>query len=87
MNNWAVGRSTPKRAVSPTSLTTTDEECLEEVRRLLSFLPQNNGDDAPYLPLMDPVDRTVPELREIVPEEPSKPYDMKDAIRRVVDQG
>jgi propionyl-CoA carboxylase beta chain len=64
-----------------------DEECLEEVRRLLSFLPQNNGDDAPYLPLMDPVDRTVPELREIVPEEPSKPYDMKDVIRRVVDQG
>ncbi|MBF8267660.1 MAG: malonate decarboxylase subunit beta [Dehalococcoidia bacterium] len=64
-----------------------EERCLHQVRRILGFLPQNNGEDAPLHPLVDPPDRVEPELRWVVPEEPSKSYDMKDVIRRIVDLG
>ena len=65
----------------------SEQESLEQVRRLLTFLPQNNGDDPPMIPSPDPAARTSPELQDIVPEDSSKSYDMKEVIRRVVDQG
>ena len=69
-------------------LTAPDEEtCLEEARYLLSFLPQNNLEAAPYAAPADPVDREDPSLDTIVPDSPNRPYDMKDVIRRIVDEG
>ena len=62
-----------------------DEACLATIRRLLSFLPQNNVDDAPRRPTDDPFDRMEPRLNEIVPAEPNRPYDMKEIVRLVVD--
>jgi propionyl-CoA carboxylase beta chain len=62
-----------------------DEACLAAIRRLLSFLPQNNVDDAPRLATTDPPDRMDAKLNEIVPAEPNKAYDVKDIIRLVVD--
>jgi propionyl-CoA carboxylase beta chain len=68
--------------------TAPDEEtCLEDARYLLSFLPQNNLEPTPYFPPTDPPDREDAELDTLIPDEPTKPYDMKDVIRRVVDEG
>lgn len=67
--------------------TTDDRECLLLIRELMGFLPSNNMEDPPRVPCDDPVDRRDMSLREIVPENPNKPYDMKDVIRRVVDDG
>jgi acetyl-CoA carboxylase carboxyltransferase component len=68
--------------------TTPDEDsCLEEARYLLSFLPQNNLDSPPYAPPSDPVDREDPSLDALVPDSPNKPYDMKDVVERVLDDG
>jgi acetyl-CoA carboxylase carboxyltransferase component len=64
-----------------------DEACLLTVRRLLSFLPQNNVDDAPRGRADDPPERMEARLNEIVPAEPNKPYDVKEVIRLVVDDG
>jgi propionyl-CoA carboxylase beta chain len=61
--------------------------CLEDARYLLSFLPQNNLDPAPYFPPTDPPDREDPELDTLIPDEATKPYDIKDVIKRVVDDG
>ena len=58
---------------------------LDHARRILSFLPQNNLADPPRLETSDPVDRRDPELDGIIPDDPSKPYDMHDVIGRVVD--
>jgi propionyl-CoA carboxylase beta chain len=67
--------------------TAPDEEtCLEDARYLLSFLPQNNLDPPPHFPPTDPPDREDLELDTLIPDEPTKPYDMKDVIRRVVDE-
>src|SRR5216683_46959 len=52
----------------------TEEAALEDARYLLSFLPQNNASPAPYDAPSDPVDREAPELDELVPDEPTKPY-------------
>ncbi len=68
-------------------LSIDDAECLRQIRRLLSFLPQNNQDDAPRRPTKDPVDRADAALDSIVPEESNIPYDIKDIIHRVVDDG
>jgi propionyl-CoA carboxylase beta chain len=64
-----------------------EESCLEDARYLLSFLPQNNVDPPPYFEPSDPVGREDPELDAIVPDEPTKPYDMRDVVGRVVDDG
>ncbi|MBA2361755.1 MAG: acyl-CoA carboxylase subunit beta [Actinobacteria bacterium] len=64
-----------------------EESCLEDARYLLSFLPQNNVDPPPYFPPTDPPDREDPELDTLIPDEPTKPYDIKGVIRRVVDDG
>ncbi len=62
-------------------------ESLTAVRTLLSYLPSNNLDEPPIRPSDDPSDRRDEELLDIVPDEPAKPYDMHDVIRRVVDGG
>ena len=64
-----------------------DEACIAAIRRLLSFLPQNNVDDPPIRPTKDAPDRMEARLDEIVPPEPNKPYDMKEIVRLVVDEG
>jgi propionyl-CoA carboxylase beta chain len=62
-----------------------DKECVQMIRELLSFLPQNNRDDPPRRACTDPIDRADPELDTIVPPESNQPYDIKDVISRVVD--
>jgi propionyl-CoA carboxylase beta chain len=64
-----------------------DAECVQMIRELVSFLPQNNRDDAPRKATADPVDRADPELDRIVPAQSNQPYDIKDVIQRVVDEG
>src|SRR5918993_1465836 len=68
--------------------TAPDEEAvLEDARYLLSFLPQNNLERPPHTPPTDPVDREAPELDTFIPDEATKPYDMKRVIATVVDDG
>jgi propionyl-CoA carboxylase beta chain len=55
------------------------------LRELLSYLPANNLDDPPIVPTQDPPDRRDESLKTIVPENPNKPYDMKELVRAVVD--
>lgn len=62
-----------------------DRDCLDQIRRLLQFLPQNNRDKPPQKRSEDPVDREVAELLDIVPIGMSKIYDIKDVIRTIVD--
>jgi acetyl-CoA carboxylase carboxyltransferase component len=64
-----------------------EEHCLGLVRQLLTYIPQNNLEDPPFFPTADPEDRLDEELQAIVPDNPNKPYDAKDIIRRVVDDG
>jgi len=64
-----------------------DEECLLIIRELLSFIPSNNLDDPPRLATSDPSDRMDDRLNSIVPEAPNQPYDIRDIIRAVVDEG
>ncbi|MBW2733209.1 MAG: methylmalonyl-CoA carboxyltransferase [Deltaproteobacteria bacterium] len=64
-----------------------EESCILSIRELLSFLPQNNMEQPPMVPTDDPVDRADAELDELIPVEATKPYDIKDVITRVVDDG
>jgi acetyl-CoA carboxylase carboxyltransferase component len=64
-----------------------EEHCLALIRQLLSYIPQNNLEDPPFAPSGDPEGRTDDELRTIVPDSPMRPYDVKDIICRVVDDG
>ena len=63
----------------------SEEECLALIRELLTFLPQNNLEDPPLQATTDPVDRIDETLQSVVPDQPNKPYDMKDIIRTVLD--
>ncbi|RIK33955.1 MAG: methylmalonyl-CoA carboxyltransferase, partial [Chloroflexi bacterium] len=64
-----------------------DQECLAQVRALLSYLPSNNLDDPPYLTPVDDPDRRCPELEQLVPLDPHKPYDVRQVIASIVDDG
>src|SRR5579863_1006666 len=64
-----------------------DAECLRMIRALYRYLPQNNRDEAERVACEDPVDRADAELDTIVPKESNQPYDIKDVIHRVVDEG
>ena len=68
-------------------LATDDAECLAMVRELLSYLPANNQDDPPYTRPSDDPERRCPELDELVPVDPHKPYDVRQVIASVVDDG
>jgi propionyl-CoA carboxylase beta chain len=62
-----------------------EDEMNEQTRRLLSFIPQNNLDDPPLVPTDDDPQRLVPELDELIPDAPNKPYDILDAIVPMLD--
>jgi propionyl-CoA carboxylase beta chain len=64
-----------------------EESCLEDVRYLMSFLPQNNLEKAPRLDTGDDPDRMDEALDHVVPDNPNKPYDMRDVIHLIVDEG
>src|SRR5436190_16843327 len=64
-----------------------EESCLEDVRYLMSFLPQNNLEKPPRLDTRDDPDRMDEELDHVVPDNPNKPYDMRDVVAHIVDDG
>ncbi|QQR88594.1 MAG: acyl-CoA carboxylase subunit beta [Myxococcales bacterium] len=66
-------------------LTETEEESLELIRVLLSYLPQNNLGEPPVLNCTDPISRTEDALNAIIPDNPNRAYDMKELVRLVVD--
>jgi len=66
---------------------TDDADCLAMIREVLSFLPSNNVDDPPRRPPSDSPDRREESLNSLVPDDPQKPYDMKDVIHAVIDDG
>jgi acetyl-CoA carboxylase carboxyltransferase component len=65
----------------------SEQECLHEVRRLLSFFPRNNTEDPPSLPPTDDPGRREEALLHTIPEDPAQAYNMKDIILKVVDNG
>ncbi len=65
----------------------SEAETLFKVRKLVSFIPQNNLEEAPMLESSDPADRTEPRLNQIIPDHPNKPYDMIEVIKLIVDGG
>jgi propionyl-CoA carboxylase beta chain len=64
-----------------------DVECLLQMRRLLDFLPANFSIGAPEWPSFDEIDRIEPSLDSLVPDNPNKPYDIKELILKTVDEG
>ncbi len=64
-----------------------DRECLVMIRELMGFLPANNLEDPPRRPCSDPASRADPRLDHLVPEDPMQPYDIKDVIHAVMDEG
>ncbi len=64
-----------------------DAECLAMIRELFSYLPSNNLEDPPRRSSSDPWDRASAALNALVPEDPQKPYDIKDAIHEIADDG
>jgi acetyl-CoA carboxylase carboxyltransferase component len=65
----------------------SDEDCLNQIKRLLSFLPSNNMEDPPISACADPAGREDAALDGIVPDDPRASYDMYDVIRAIVDEG
>jgi propionyl-CoA carboxylase beta chain len=84
-----LGGSTTHNTVSGVGhfIAPDDSSCLRMIRELLSYLPQNNRDDAPRQRSTDPIDRMDTALDSLVPAESNLPYDIKDIIHRVVDDG
>ena len=64
-----------------------DEETLLMVRELLSYIPSNNMETAPVYACSDDINRMIPELNDIIPENPNKAYDMYEIIRKIADDG
>ena len=65
----------------------SDADCIEQIKRMLSFLPDNNMEDAPIVDTGDDPNRLCPELDTIIPESSMGAYDMKEVIRSIVDNG
>lgn len=65
----------------------SEEECIERIKELLSFLPSNNLEEAPIFETGDNINRIEERLNEIVPVNPNKPYDMKEVIKLIADNG
>ena len=65
----------------------TEEECMELIKTLLSYIPSNNTETAPRVECTDPIDRKEDLLNEIIPEDPNQAYDMYKVIGAVVDNG
>ena len=64
-----------------------EDDCIEQIRYLLSFLPSNNMDDAPIVETGDDPSRMDESLNTVIPDNPNAPYNMKDVIRSIVDNG
>ena len=64
-----------------------DEDCIDQIRYLLSFLPSNNMEETPYVETGDDPNRQDESLNTLIPDNPNAPYDMKDVIRALVDNG
>jgi propionyl-CoA carboxylase beta chain len=67
--------------------TENEEECLRVIRELFSFIPSNNLEDSPRIGCDDPIDRADEALNTVVPPESNKPYDIRQVINKVVDNG
>ncbi len=65
----------------------SDEDCLATIRELLSFIPSNNLDDPPRVASNDDINRVDPQLDEFVPVNPNQPYEMRDLIKTIADDG
>jgi propionyl-CoA carboxylase beta chain len=65
----------------------SEKDALALVRHLFSFLPNNNTEDPPYRETSDPAERTEASLNSVVPDDPNKPYDIRDVILPIVDDG
>ena len=85
----ALGGATVHTSVSGVAHMAAADEAtaLDLTRRLLAYLPQNNLSDPPIADVGDPVDRRDPELDHLVPDDPSRPYDMHAVLERVLDDG
>ena len=64
-----------------------EEEGIQIIRKLLSYLPSNNLEDAPIIDCTDPIDRLEDSLNELIPDNPNQPYDMLHVIEAIVDHG
>jgi acetyl-CoA carboxylase carboxyltransferase component len=65
----------------------SDEECIEQIKAYLSFMPQNCEEQPPVRPVSDPIDRREEALLDVLPESNRKPYDMYEVIRQITDDG
>ena len=65
----------------------TEEECMEMLKTLLSYLPSNNTEEAPRVECTDPINRTEDLLNDILPDDPNKAYDMYKVITAITDNG
>jgi acetyl-CoA carboxylase carboxyltransferase component len=82
------GAMTHNRVSGVAQLFASDEaECFGQVRKLLSYLPSNNMEEAPHQETGDDPYRIVPELRQAVPTNPNRGYDVRDVIGKIVDNG
>jgi propionyl-CoA carboxylase beta chain len=64
-----------------------DKACIAQIREMLSFMPSNNHEDPPFRATKDPAEREIPALDTLVPAESNRPYDIKDVITPIVDDG
>ena len=64
-----------------------EQEGLQKIRKLISFLPSNNLEEAPVIDCEDPIDRLEDTLNSIIPENPNQPYNVKDVVAAIVDNG
>ena len=67
--------------------TADDRACMQLIRKMLTYLPLNNAEMPPFVASDDPSDRVSPELDTLIPEDPTKPYDIHEVISRVMDEG
>ena len=65
----------------------TEEDVMKVIRELVSYIPQNNLEEPPYVPTADPIDRCEDSLNEIIPDNPNAPFDMYEVISAIVDDG
>ena len=68
-------------------MASTEFECIENIKKLLNFLPSNSMEQAPTLPVTEDLNRQIESLDTLIPDNPNKPYDMLDAIIPLVDGG
>ena len=87
LENLGGARSHSTKSGVATFVGATEEEVLDEVRFLVSHLPANNLEEPPQVDATDDPERLAPELRDIMPDSPNLPYDMRKVIGAVVDDG